>query len=394
MTTETISSFQADASDALPAPRRQVESARRPWIRTLVKDAVLVVMGLSLAELTLRVVAPEYGHDFYDRQLTASHPVIFNSDGYRGPAVPKAKASGELRILGLGDSTTFGTGVGVEDTWPLQLRDMLAAHSKRPISAMNVGLQGTTLADLCHGYEERWADYHPDVVIALVSGNMVSFAWMQRNQAPKTPPYVFPEHQAASGGLKTKLSHAYGRLCLPHFISINMQRALYWAGVLDYRIVDPKQPFGALLAYGWVQPDLPNAEIQDAWQVMRREVEHLHEATSKRGAKLIVAFSPCRFDMSNSVFDDEKNLPRERLTIDPDKRLRSICQEDGITFVDVPPALRSARARLTEERGHTAPMYIMFDYNHLDHDGHHAVAAAMMPAVEQVQSAAVQRSED
>jgi lysophospholipase L1-like esterase len=301
-----------------------------------------------------------------------------------------AKAPGELRILALGDSTTFGTGVGIEDTWPLQLRDMLATNSDHPISAMNVALQGTTLSDLCFAYDQRWADYHPDVVVALVSGNMVSFAWMQRNIAPQMPPYVFHDHDAAQGWsgktsrLKMELGAAYGRLCLPHFLSINMQRALYWAGVLDHRIPDPVHPYGALLAHGWAQPDLPREEIDDAWQVLERQLKQLQQTTTAHGAKLVIAFSPCRFDLSDSLFDDEKDLPRERLTIDPDKRLAGICQQDGITFVDVLPALRIARAHLTQQRGHIAPMYVLFDYNHLDHDGHHAVATALLPDVQDV----------
>jgi len=388
MTVETLSSYEIDGEAASASRGETAVGAGRSWARMLAKDAALIMIGLLFAELLLQLVAPEYGHDFYDHQLTASHPVTFNSDGYRGPAVPMAKASGELRILGLGDSTTFGTGVAVEDTWPLQLKDMLAAGSNRPVSAMNVALQGASLADLCYGYEKHWSDYHPDVVIALVSGNMVSFAWMQRDMAPQMPPYVFPDPQATQqgwrdkvDGLKTELTHAYGRLCLPHFLSVNMQRALYWAGVLDHRIPDPVHPFGALLAHGWTQSDLPRGEAQEAWQVLARQLGQLQQATSARGAKLVVAFSPCRFDLSDSVFDDEKDLPRQRLSIDPDQRLSSICGQLGIAFVDVLPALRSARARLTQERGRTASMYVLFDYNHLDHDGHHAVATAMMPHV-------------
>ena len=189
----------------------------------------------------LQLFAPVYGHDYYDRTLTASQPVTFNADGFRGPAVPMEKRTSETRILALGDSTTFGTGALIEQTWPMQLRDLLATNH-HPATAMNVALQGASLADMTLAYEQKWAAYKPDVVTVLVSSNMISLAWMNRNRPPQMPPYI--THAEAPSTLKERIAREAGRLCLPHFLSVNSQRALFWLGVTDHRIADPHLPFG------------------------------------------------------------------------------------------------------------------------------------------------------
>ena len=257
---------------------------------------------------------------------------------------------------------------------------MLAdADSKRSVSVMNVALQGASLADMTAAYEKRWSAYQPNVVTVLVSSNMIALAWIDRHRQAQVPEYVM--HSEGPLSVKERISQGMGHLCLPHFLSVNTQRALYWLGVTDHRIANSVEPFGAMLAHGWKQSDLPADEASEAWDCFARELRGLQDATARRGVKLIAAFSPCRFDLTKTLFDNEKNVPRDRMTIDPAARLRELCGEDEILYIDVPDALRASRQRLSEARGHEASMYIMFDYNHLDDDGHAAVAAAMLPSV-------------
>ena len=111
---------------AAPIRGHRVAVTRRTPLRIVARDGPdRVAALLVIAELLLQLIVPQYGHDFYDRTLTASQPVTFNADGYRGAAVPLEKQPGEFRVLALGDSTTFGTGVAIDDTWPLQLKKSL-----------------------------------------------------------------------------------------------------------------------------------------------------------------------------------------------------------------------------------------------------------------------------
>ncbi|MEZ5977265.1 MAG: SGNH/GDSL hydrolase family protein [Planctomycetota bacterium] len=74
------------------------------------------------------------GRDFYTFDRLAS----INSLGLRGPEVGP-KEEGELRIVALGDSLTFGVGVSDEETLPEQLRRELAARLGRPCTVVNTG---------------------------------------------------------------------------------------------------------------------------------------------------------------------------------------------------------------------------------------------------------------
>ncbi|MBV8780851.1 MAG: hypothetical protein JO353_05575 [Phycisphaerae bacterium] len=377
----TIDFVQTPSTPATPAVRTR---ASHGLLWRMARDVSIMVLIVLAAEIALQLLAPEYGHDYYDRTLTASQPVTFNADGYRGPVVPLQKAAGEMRIIALGDSTTFGTGVAVEQTWPLQLRDFLAADhpaTDHPFTVMNVGLQGASLADMAYAYDTKWSAYHPDVVTVMVSSNMIAMAYIRRNLPAQMPAYVL--HGEEQPSLKERLSQQYGRLCLPHFLSLTTQRALYWLGVMDHRIADPRQPFGALLAHGWNQGDVSTDEIDQAWACFAKELDQLQAEVNRHGAKLLIGFSPCRFDISTSLFDNEKNVPLNRLTIDPSKRIAELCAARNIQFIDTLNAIRQGRKTLTEQRGQTASMYIMFDYNHLNGDGQAAVAGAFLPFVRQ-----------
>lgn len=62
-----------------------------------------------------------------------------NSLGFRDREMQTAKAPGEHRILCLGDSFTFGTGLALEDTWPRLLEGVLTG--RRPgFTTVNLGV--------------------------------------------------------------------------------------------------------------------------------------------------------------------------------------------------------------------------------------------------------------
>ena len=73
--------------------------------------------------------------------------------------------------------------------------------------------------------------------------------------------------------------------------------------------------------------------------------------------------------MSDSYADNQKRVPVHRFTIDPNDRLRSVCTSLDIEFVNVRPALRRA--------SEAAATYVLFDYAHLNEDGHEVVAEAL-----------------
>ena len=73
--------------------------------------------------------------------------------------------AGTLRLLGLGDSFTFGVGVGEEHTFLRRLEGRLAGQ--RPIEVLNAGTQGYNTRDQQVTLENRWLTLAPDIVLVI-----------------------------------------------------------------------------------------------------------------------------------------------------------------------------------------------------------------------------------
>ena len=98
-----------------------------------------------------------------------------NEHGYRGPAVPLRRTPAKLRILFLGGSTTYGTGVGdPEKTYPAQLGQILEQQSLEGMSGVEVingGLIWGTTAEIMTHYLFKYRYYRPDIVVVHTGAN-------------------------------------------------------------------------------------------------------------------------------------------------------------------------------------------------------------------------------
>jgi len=97
-----------------------------------------------------------------------------NEDGYRGRKIPLQK-SNKLRVLCLGGSTTYGTGVDYpRETFSAQLERLLVAAIKADTllsrkfdgaEVLNAGLEAGNSAEELQQYLFKYRYYKPDVVI-------------------------------------------------------------------------------------------------------------------------------------------------------------------------------------------------------------------------------------
>ena len=140
----------------------------RTWVYRITATLIGIVLALVLVELTLRLfdLAPVGGvatvnqRDFerlpglftpgqrlIDRVVPAlPHQVTIDSLGYRGvEELPRAKPPGEIRIVLLGDSFTFGYLVDDDNTLPAQLERLLRARCSGPITVINAGVGGSSI---------------------------------------------------------------------------------------------------------------------------------------------------------------------------------------------------------------------------------------------------------
>lgn len=345
----------------------------RKAMKILMCDGLIVLCVLLLVELALQRWAPDYAQHLFDAEYTGGHPVQINSHGFRGPEVALAKAEGEFRILALGDSVTFGTGVAAEETWSAQLAGMLGQIHAGEVVAINTGLPAIDLRQMRMCLLEDWSSYSPDVVVLALTGNMVSLSLIRQDLPVEMPHNGFlacGESGSMLDSLKTQTRRGIKQLALPSFLSMNSQRVLYKIGLLHHD-VDPDAPYGVLLAHGWRQRDLCATRAEDAWVAFADDLAALRDAVESVGASLIVTYAPPRFTLSQAWGDNEKSVPLDRLTIEPWARAAAICRELAIPYVDAHALLQA------EAAGGGQPLYVQFDYTHFSTNGHRVIAEAV-----------------
>ena len=89
-----------------------------------------------------------------------------NGHGLRGPAFDREKPGGVRRVLCLGDSFVFGTGVQDDETWPAYLQEFLdAEHPGGPVEVWNCGVPGFDTVQEIAFLEERLLSTDPDLVV-------------------------------------------------------------------------------------------------------------------------------------------------------------------------------------------------------------------------------------
>ncbi len=142
-------------------------------------------VALLLGELAVRIYKPGYpgfgvpqaehkvspglGFELIPNQQAYSvgFPATINSRSCRGPEIrPDAeRRSGDLRVLCVGDSITYGHCIGDEDTYPYQLQEILAEKypDRRP-EAINGGVQRYAIYQYLDWLRLRGLAFKPDIV--------------------------------------------------------------------------------------------------------------------------------------------------------------------------------------------------------------------------------------
>jgi lysophospholipase L1-like esterase len=109
----------------------------------------------------------EFGTDprnYFDDGAVLSYKI--NSLGFRGAEVAVEKPGGILRIIGLGDSFTFGTGVRNEDTFLSVLQNILNTNEAgKDVEVLNLGAPAYNTTDEVNLLSHIGLNYEPDIVV-------------------------------------------------------------------------------------------------------------------------------------------------------------------------------------------------------------------------------------
>jgi hypothetical protein len=153
-----------------------------------------MLAGVAIVELSLRVfsLAPSLGistaseaefrrvpglfgpgQRVVDRRIPIlPFAVRIDSLGYRGADFPLEKRAGELRVLAIGDSYTYGDFVDDAETFPAELERRLSQRCSRPVTVINAGVGGSTITTHSRMAQRAWVT-SPDIVMLTFSENDV-----------------------------------------------------------------------------------------------------------------------------------------------------------------------------------------------------------------------------
>jgi lysophospholipase L1-like esterase len=159
------------------APERYPESQWFVWEDGRYEPAVKGVRAIREAS-PFGIAMGQYRAGSKLRQVFASNPhgqldddngveYSINSLGLRGPEIAAEKPPGTFRILGVGDSITFGIGVRDHETYLRKIETALNEqyHDQPRFEVLNSGVQGYNTYDEIVALEKRWLQLSPDLVV-------------------------------------------------------------------------------------------------------------------------------------------------------------------------------------------------------------------------------------
>jgi lysophospholipase L1-like esterase len=328
--------------------RNKKQGSKKPaWVANLLLVCFSLMLPLVFAEIGLRLVRHKT-ISFDDRSFRQSNwsfkphthsdsyvgvRVRINNLGMRGPDVSIQKPPGTFRILGVGDSVTFGYGVPEENTFLDVLQDKLNDDSsgKLHYQVLNAGIPATGLDYYTHRVEEVGAELKPDLILVCMALNDID---------PQLGPEPVEPHPQATFGHRFNvfmLTHSY----LYNAIYVPAKSLAYKMGILDLKDSD---------AFGFLAINPPSPLQEHARTMMKLYLDRLSRDANQLKVPLVVVLFPVEPQLSEQSREDYSRMmhsyfPPEVVTQNqPEGWVEAVGKEDGFPVIDVLPALRSVES--------------------------------------------------
>ena len=125
-----------------------------------------------------------------------------NAYGFRGPEVQLAKDSGQLRIVCIGASETFGLYESPNMEWPRQLESFLT-KSGTEAEVINAAMAGMSLPQRTRHVENRLLRFSPDVVVFMLEYGSYAGLTPEKIRMLRARPGTLPGRKGLIDGLKS-----------------------------------------------------------------------------------------------------------------------------------------------------------------------------------------------
>jgi lysophospholipase L1-like esterase len=354
----------------------------KSWWQGVIVSGISLLLTLTVLEIGLRLFYPQFG----SCQIGMADPVLgvrlipgfsgtcagvahetvaavqINSLGFRGPEVQIPKPANRYRVLMLGDSTTFGTGVANSETVPAFLEANLNKNvsSSKSYEVINAGVPGYGTAQEWLLYRQHVEQLDPDLVILMflvtndIHDNMCAedgegkpcFA-LEHGQLVlkgRDVPASAPPSRAPATPFRLDALHTYVffRERIRHFVSgnPNVVRFLKERGwQYDTSALSPT-------LQAWYSADFAPA----GWQLTRALLGSLRSDALKDEVPLIMVILPGRPQTIENFALIANLLYRDTAAgqlflaepLRPQMMLKAWANENGVPVLDTLDALRKA----------------------------------------------------
>jgi lysophospholipase L1-like esterase len=323
----------------------------RNLIKAVAARGALLVLGCAAGLVLLEGVArllPEPVSAYTGRGLylpdadighvlapnVQSGSVRTNALGLRDRDYPAHKPAGGYRILGIGDSHTFG-GEGADEVYLDILEDLLARPAGPPVEVINAGVPAySTVQELQH-LRRLEVSLAPDLVILglFPTGDVIE-NWSD-------------EHlEVVDGELTSRsVSRAERRLLRWHLYRLIRRRLVVHAddggmGRARFLEVERDRLQTCLLK--------PPRHVEGGYRRTEDLLRQMRDALAPRGMRLVVLVVPDEFQVDDALYAETVRFsgrpPGEYDRDLPTRRLTRVLDDLGVPVVDVTEALR-VRAR-------------------------------------------------
>jgi lysophospholipase L1-like esterase len=268
-----------------------------------------------------------------------------NSQGLRDVEHPWKKEEGSIRILGLGDSFTFGWGVKLEESYLKQLERRLAQETGRKAEAINAGVPGYGLNHYYIYLKHTGIKYQPDVIVINYFVDDLPM-FLKEELAPYEED--FPDRLQYKGGLLHR-SRFYNFITSAAAVI----RVRNHATAVDHmRIMEVRRK-------AWARYDHPliNEGSNEKIALLEEYLTRFNALAGSVHARLIIMFTP---DISHLYHPEYQHINRV---------LQELTAKYDIPFIDMTPVFESSKDLST---------YYLFPKDaHTNVKGHQEMAAAL-----------------